>query len=311
MDSEMIQAQLAGCGRVRLCYDVVEWQHPDRVNRQFGASPQIPRAPVNMVGYRRAKEATFTGEDWLVRWFIDIGKWARFCSNLDRRVDDSVDIASEADYMVWYADISRMRIGKPDPQPQQQYKTREFYDSLEGYEVMVVGLNMLKQLDARVPPEFVEEFGRISCTFFTQFSRLMKNVKGPAYRPPTFQNIKPDFIAPSADDFDIPAISVQDVVDMTQPSQHVSQPPQTIASSSRLVKLASRRVKEEKWSITKSLSMTKKNAIYSDWGWGFGIAPRILGGLTVQDYHVHASAMQSLLQEHGLMTGSYTLIWDC
>ena len=40
--------------------------------------------------------------------------------------------------MAWYADISRMRIGKPDPQPQQQYKTRELYDSLEGYEVVSV-----------------------------------------------------------------------------------------------------------------------------------------------------------------------------
>ena len=139
MDSEMIQAQLAGCGRVPLvCYDVVEWQHPDRVSRQFGSSPQIPRAPVNMVGYRGAKDATFAGEDWLVRWFIDIGKWAKFCSDLDGLVDDSVDIASEADYMAWYADISRMRIGKPDPQPQQQYKTRELYDSLEGYEVVSV-----------------------------------------------------------------------------------------------------------------------------------------------------------------------------
>ncbi|XP_074342819.1 uncharacterized protein LOC141680513 [Apium graveolens] len=145
--------------------------------------------------------------------------------------------------MAWYADISRMRIGKPDPQPQQQYKTRELYDSLEGYEVMVAGLNMLKQLDARVPPEFVEEFGRISATFLTPFSRLMKKIKGPAYRPPTFQDIKSDFIAPLADDFDIPAIPAQDVVDMTQPSQHVSQPPQAIASSSRPAKLASRRMK--------------------------------------------------------------------
>ncbi|KAL8089564.1 hypothetical protein AgCh_039148 [Apium graveolens] len=162
-----------------------------------------------MVGYRGAKDATFAGEDWLVRWFIDIGKWARFCSDLDGLIDDSVDIASEADYMVWYADISRMRIGKPDPQPQQQYKTRELYDSLEGYEVMVAGLNMLKQLDARVPPEFVEESGRISATFLTPFSRLMKKIKGPTYRPPTFQNIKSDFNAPLADDFDIPAIPAQ------------------------------------------------------------------------------------------------------
>ncbi|XP_074369603.1 uncharacterized protein LOC141711052 [Apium graveolens] len=165
--------------------------------------------------------------------------------------------------MAWYADISRMRVGKPDPHPQQQYKTMELYDSLEGYEVMVVGLNMLKQLDARVPPEFVEEFGRISGTFLTPFSRLMKKIKELAYRSPIFQNIKPDFIAPSADDFDIPVIPSQDVVDMTQPSQHVSQPPQTIASSSRPAKLASRRMKEEKWSITKTLSMKKKNAIYS------------------------------------------------
>ncbi|KAL8098314.1 hypothetical protein AgCh_031183 [Apium graveolens] len=59
--------------------------------------------------------------------------WARFCSDLD--VDDSVDITSEADYMAWYADVSRVQIGKPEPHPQNQYKTRELYDSLEGYEV--------------------------------------------------------------------------------------------------------------------------------------------------------------------------------
>lgn len=43
IDWEMLQAQLAGNVRVSMvCYDVVEWKHPERVSRHFGCSPQIP-----------------------------------------------------------------------------------------------------------------------------------------------------------------------------------------------------------------------------------------------------------------------------
>lgn len=160
---------------------------------------------------------------------------------------------------------------------------------------------MLKQLDSRVPPEFVEELGSISNTFLTPFTRLMKKIKGPAYKPPKFENIKPL----SLDDIpqwsqpheaSVETICPHDVVDMTQPSQYVSQPPipSATTSSSRPSKLASRRMKEEKWNIAKILDLSKKTTIYEDWGWGIGKKVKLDGGFQVCGYHISESAMQSL-----------------
>ena len=136
---------------------------------------------------------------------------------------------------------------------------------------------MVKQLDARVPAEFVEEFVGIAQGFVTPFTRFMKKLKGPAYKAPRFQNIK----LSEEDDTTqqsqhVGNIREHDIIDMTQPSQHVSQPP-TVASASRPSKLTSRRMKEEKWSITKSLSMTKKSKIYEEWGWGMERNVKITG----------------------------------
>ena len=137
-DWEMFEAQLAGQARVSMvCYDVVEWQHPDRVMRQFGCPTHIPKAPVNMLHYRKEKGATFTSEDWLVRWFVDISRWARFCNQLDGLVEET-DIASEADYMAWYSEVSRTRLAKPQPQPQPRYASRELYPNLDGYRVVSI-----------------------------------------------------------------------------------------------------------------------------------------------------------------------------
>lgn len=97
-----------------------------------------------MIHYRQPKKATFVSEDWLVWWFDDISRWAKFYSELDGLVDDTFNIVSEDEYMAWYSEIARSRVGKPTPVPPPQYSTRELYDSMEGYRVMVVGLNMFK-----------------------------------------------------------------------------------------------------------------------------------------------------------------------
>ncbi|KAK1384394.1 hypothetical protein POM88_022129 [Heracleum sosnowskyi] len=224
LDWEMLQAQIARNARVSLvCFDVVEWQHSERVIRQFGSSPQIPPVPVNMLPYRQPKATTFAGEDWMIRWFVDIGRWARFCSELEGAVDENVNVVYEAVYMTWYSDISRTRVGKPEPVPQSQYSTRELYDTLEGYRVMIAGLDMLKKLDSRVPAEFVEELGKVSDTFLRPFTRLMKKIKGPAYKHPKFENIKAISLDDITQDSQPPeptvaAISDHDVIEMTQPS---------------------------------------------------------------------------------------------
>lgn len=161
---------------------------------------------------------------------------------------------------------------------------------------MVAALDMLKQLESRAPVEFLEELGTISDTFLTPFTRLMKKVKGPAYKAPKFENIRPLSLCEEDPEGTATTITSHDVIDMTQPSQHVSQPPipSGTASSSRPPKLPTRRMRGEKWSIMKELDVQKRNTIYDDWGWGIGQRPKLEGGIQVCGYHVSEKAMQSL-----------------
>ena len=157
---------------------------------------------------------------------------------------------------------------------------------------MLAGLEMIKQLDARVPAEFVEEFEGIAKGYLTPFTRLMKKIKGPAYTVPQFEHIKLD-----AEDTSVEAstkvgdIPDHDIVDMTQPSQYVDV---ATHSSARPPKIATRRMKGEKWSITKMMSMEKKAKIYDEWGWGLDGRVKIGGQITPCGYQISDSAMRSL-----------------
>lgn len=39
-------------------------------------------------------------------------------------------------YMHWYTDISRLRVGKPEPMPQPKYSTRELFDNFQAYQLV-------------------------------------------------------------------------------------------------------------------------------------------------------------------------------
>lgn len=136
VDWDMIQFQLAGRARVSLVsYDVVEWPHPERVMRQFGARPHIPRAPTNMEHYRQPKEATFVNHDFLTRWFDDIGRWVRFCHRFEGIIDDNsvVTAVSVSEYMAWYVEVARTRMQKPQTVVQPEYSSREIGPNMETY----------------------------------------------------------------------------------------------------------------------------------------------------------------------------------
>uniref|UniRef100_A0A161ZMY4 EF-hand domain-containing protein n=1 Tax=Daucus carota subsp. sativus TaxID=79200 RepID=A0A161ZMY4_DAUCS len=58
ISAEDWEARYAGLARVPLLhYDIVEYQHSDRVLRQFGLRQPIPPSPVSMTRYRQEKEA--------------------------------------------------------------------------------------------------------------------------------------------------------------------------------------------------------------------------------------------------------------
>lgn len=69
-----------------------------------------------MTEYRKPK-LTFITFDWMAVWFTEVGEWRRFYDRPTSVVVDDSDSVSEELYMEWYADITRMRVGKPQPEP--------------------------------------------------------------------------------------------------------------------------------------------------------------------------------------------------
>ncbi|XP_074378721.1 uncharacterized protein LOC141720270 [Apium graveolens] len=125
-------------------------------------------------------------------------------------------------------------------------------------------------MDSSIPPEYEQEFGRIAPMFLEPYCRFMQDVRGPAYMAPVFQHVylSPEAIRPKVGDN-----READVIDITQPSQQVSQAPThasvfTAGSSSWAEKMDIRRPVEEKWDINKRLKWESMDAIKRDWGWG-------------------------------------------
>lgn len=139
---------------------------------------------------------------------------------------------------------------------QPEFTSREIVLNLATYRCLLPGLEVMKKLDDRVLAEFAEEFAFIAHGFLSPCTRLMKKIKGPRYTPPVFQNIK----LPLVD------LTHHDIIDTTQPSQHVPQPPDVaIASSSRAQKLPTRKSNPNKWDIKKGLADYNKDQIKADW----------------------------------------------
>ena len=128
------------------------------------------------------------------------------------------------------------------------------------------GLECLQRMDSSIPPEYHDEFSRIAPIFIEPYCRFMQTVRGPAYTPQVLDHVH---LSPSTKRAVVADSFAHDVVDMTQPSQHISQDP-TQPSSSRPEKIVVRRPAEHKWKISKRLKQEKMDAIRRDWGWGKG-----------------------------------------
>ncbi|KAK1386419.1 hypothetical protein POM88_014597 [Heracleum sosnowskyi] len=255
----------AGSARLPLIhYDIVEYQHSDRVLRQLGLRQGIPRSPVDMTQYRKAKQS-FVTWDWRSVWFAEIGEWLRFSASPSDCVFDDSHFVSDVEYGAWYTEISRLRVGKPQPHPKPEYSTRELFNNLKAYELIMKGLEFCQKIDASIPVEYRDEFVRIAPTFLDPFCSFMKEVRGPSYKPPKFENV-----------------DLGDKAKKTPPS------------SSRPEKLDVRRLRDRKWQINKPLSESKKEAIKSIWGWGSDGEVKMKEGIVHKSFHLSAKAMLSL-----------------
>ena len=159
------EAHFAGLARVPfLCYDIVEYQHPDRVLRQFGLPQGIPPPPVSMTEYR----LPWNSYDWRAVWFAEIGEWSRFLEQPEALVALRSHSVDDTGYMHWYADISQLRVGKPELVSQSKYSIRELFDNFQAFQLVNLS-----------PITFVFKFVRLSSntscflTFFIAFHKTV------------------------------------------------------------------------------------------------------------------------------------------
>ncbi|XP_012848924.1 PREDICTED: serine/threonine-protein phosphatase 7 long form homolog isoform X1 [Erythranthe guttata] len=105
-----------------ICFDVVEFHHPDRVLRQFGQHQTIPAICDTIPDIHLTDRRGRQNYDWAHhhRQFVDM--WAERCARVisGPPIDGPMDQSEP--YMVWYRRITRLLIGNPATRPNTGYQ---------------------------------------------------------------------------------------------------------------------------------------------------------------------------------------------
>uniref|UniRef100_A0A162A2F6 Ubiquitin-like protease family profile domain-containing protein n=1 Tax=Daucus carota subsp. sativus TaxID=79200 RepID=A0A162A2F6_DAUCS len=228
-----------------------------------------------MTTYRVPKQR-FRAENWMAVWFVEIAQWRRFCDRLDIALCYDILYTTEDAYMDWYMEVSRRRIGRPKPVPESDYASRELFDKYEVFQLIEASIDLVWQLDARLPASFVPDFRQLAAKFVERYTRFMRTVKGPGFTPPVFEHLDRADLSGTG----LAGVAEQDIIPVTQPSQHIPDEP---ASSSRPEKMALVSLRKGKWKMNKPLSFAKQDTIATDWGWKDSVVKLDGGGGCVKN----------------------------
>ncbi|KAL2245206.1 serine/threonine-protein phosphatase 7 long form homolog isoform X1 [Sesamum indicum] len=105
-----------------ICFDVVEFHHPDRVLRQFGQQQTVPAICDTIPDIHLTDRRGRQNYDWAHhhRQFVDM--WTERCARVVTAppVDGPMD--QNDPYMLWYRRITRLLIGNPATRPNTGYQ---------------------------------------------------------------------------------------------------------------------------------------------------------------------------------------------
>ena len=85
-----------------LCFNIIEWHHPDRVLRQFGRQQPIPVNPVHLGNFHTMQLQGRTTTNWIDKYsdFIQAwNNWSQAIVNAPVAVDE---FHRTSQYMQWY-----------------------------------------------------------------------------------------------------------------------------------------------------------------------------------------------------------------
>ncbi|XP_073026084.1 uncharacterized protein [Primulina eburnea] len=105
-----------------ICFDVVEFHHPDRVLRQFGQQQTIPAVCDTIPDIHLTDRRGRQNYDWAQhhRQFVDM--WTDRCARIVYAPPIESPIDQSDPYMIWYRQITRLLIGNPASRPNTGYQ---------------------------------------------------------------------------------------------------------------------------------------------------------------------------------------------
>ncbi|KAI3466406.1 hypothetical protein Pfo_023069 [Paulownia fortunei] len=105
-----------------ICFDVVEFHHPDRVLRQFGQQQTIPAVCDTIPDIHLTDRRGRQNYDWAHhhRQFVDM--WADRCARVILAPPIDCPMDQSHPYMIWYRRITRLLIGNPATRPNTGYQ---------------------------------------------------------------------------------------------------------------------------------------------------------------------------------------------
>ncbi|XP_051135099.1 serine/threonine-protein phosphatase 7 long form homolog [Andrographis paniculata] len=104
-----------------ICFDVVEFYHPDRVLRQFGQQQPIPVACDTIPDIHLTDRRGRQNYDWAHhhKQFVDM--WAARCDRVVTSPPIECPVDQNNPYIIWYRQITRLLIGNPASRPNTGY----------------------------------------------------------------------------------------------------------------------------------------------------------------------------------------------
>ncbi|KAL6543076.1 hypothetical protein OROHE_010596 [Orobanche hederae] len=105
-----------------ICFDVVEFHHPDRVLRQFGQQQSIPAVCNTIPDIHFTDRRGRQNYDWIQhhRQFVDM--WAERVTRVVSAPPIDCPMDQTNPYMIWYRRITRLLIGNPATRPNNGYQ---------------------------------------------------------------------------------------------------------------------------------------------------------------------------------------------
>lgn len=127
VDVDLMVACHMALGRIPMvAFEVIEYQYPDRVLRQFGMLQHIPEDPFDTSFLRAGRQSSFQRPNHIVLYRGFVAEWDSYVAT-GMPITEEGAYVSIADYMQWFRRVSKLRIARCVPPQGNRIEPRDWY----------------------------------------------------------------------------------------------------------------------------------------------------------------------------------------